>query len=182
MAPAPVRAIVLLLLSIILSSSIFASASKSTTSSSSSPPHHTWPPLRVDWRPALAFLLVLFGASLGSAGGVGGGVIFVPTARLILQFDARTATALSNYINLWQLWRRGRSGGTIGLGDVNVELASLGEVEIFLEESNSASIGGADALERGGSVKHRLERLATTLLVGHRGGVGKKGRAARHSQ
>ncbi|MCO5579359.1 hypothetical protein L7F22_033214 [Adiantum nelumboides] len=74
-------------------------------------------------------------------------------------------------INLWQLWRRGRSGGTIGLGDVNVELASLGEVEIFLEESNSASIGGADALERGGSVKHRLERLATTLLVGHRGGV-----------
>eukprot|EP00249_Psilotum_nudum_P010854 c22811_g1_i1 orf=701-2152(-) len=56
---------------------------------------HTWPDLKFNWRVGLGSLISFLGAALGSAGGVGGGSIFVPMLRLVLGFDPKTSTAMS---------------------------------------------------------------------------------------
>lgn len=59
-----------------------------------------WPKLELNWRLVLAVLLGSVGASLCSAGGVGGGGLFIPLFNLLLGFDAKSAAALSNFMIL----------------------------------------------------------------------------------
>lgn len=67
---------------------------------SSSPPprlgyHHTWPKMKFGWRIVLGTIIGFLGAAFGTVGGVGGGGIFVPMLKLIIGFDAKSATAMS---------------------------------------------------------------------------------------
>lgn len=57
-----------------------------------------WPKLELNWRVALAVVLGTLGASLCSAGGVGGGGLFIPLFNLLIGFDAKSAAALSNFM------------------------------------------------------------------------------------
>lgn len=57
-----------------------------------------WPELKPGWRLITSVVLVFVGASICSAGGVGGGGIFIPIFNLLLQFDAKTSAALSNFV------------------------------------------------------------------------------------
>jgi hypothetical protein len=59
-----------------------------------------WPELKFGWRTVTAFLLGGVGAALSSAGGIGGGGLFVPLFNLLLEFDAKTSAALSNFMIL----------------------------------------------------------------------------------
>jgi len=59
-----------------------------------------WPKLELNWRLVLAILLGSLGASICSAGGVGGGGLFIPLFNLLLGFDAKSAAALSNFMIL----------------------------------------------------------------------------------
>lgn len=59
-----------------------------------------WPKLEVNWRVALAVVLGTLGGSLCSAGGVGGGGLFIPLFNLLIGFDAKSAAALSNFMIL----------------------------------------------------------------------------------
>ncbi|KAG0581448.1 hypothetical protein KC19_4G252700 [Ceratodon purpureus] len=59
-----------------------------------------WPVLEWNWRLVLAVVLGSVGASLCSAGGVGGGGLFIPLFNLLLGFDAKSAAALSNFMIL----------------------------------------------------------------------------------
>lgn len=59
-----------------------------------------WPNLEFNWRITLAVILGSVGASLCSAGGVGGGGLFIPIFNLVLEFDAKTSAALSNFMIL----------------------------------------------------------------------------------
>eukprot|EP00250_Pteridium_aquilinum_P010756 c19611_g1_i1 orf=156-1418(-) len=63
---------------------------------------HVWPVLSLGWRSVLGTLTGFLGAALGSAGGVGGGSIFVPTANIILGFDTKSSTALSKCMIMGQ--------------------------------------------------------------------------------
>lgn len=54
-----------------------------------------WPELSLSWRSVLGSFTGFLGAALGSAGGVGGGSVFIPTTHLILGFDTKSSTALS---------------------------------------------------------------------------------------
>ncbi|XAR69310.1 hypothetical protein NMG60_11000849 [Bertholletia excelsa] len=56
---------------------------------------HVWPDMVFGWRIILGSLIGFFGAAFGSVGGVGGGGIFVPMLKLIIGFDAKSATAIS---------------------------------------------------------------------------------------
>ncbi|KAL2613882.1 hypothetical protein R1flu_025574 [Riccia fluitans] len=70
---------------------------------------HHWPELKLDQtRTILGIILGGVGAGLSSAGGLGGGGLFVPLFNLLLQFDPKTSAALSNFmilggsaVNLW---------------------------------------------------------------------------------
>eukprot|EP00897_Mesotaenium_endlicherianum_P011051 jgi/Mesen1/9975/ME000072S09390 len=53
------------------------------------------PPLNVRFRTVVASVLGVLGSAMASAGGVGGGGLFVPLFNLLLQFDAKTSAALS---------------------------------------------------------------------------------------
>ncbi|CAM6127248.1 unnamed protein product [Calypogeia fissa] len=71
-------------------------------------PQENWPELKFGWRTVSAVILGGIGAALSSAGGLGGGGLFVPLFNLLLQFDAKTSAALSNFMilggsvsNLW---------------------------------------------------------------------------------
>ncbi|KAG0589973.1 hypothetical protein KC19_1G060700 [Ceratodon purpureus] len=59
-----------------------------------------WPELRPGWRVVSAVILAMLGASICSAGGIGGGGLFIPIFNLLLQFDAKTSAALSNFVIL----------------------------------------------------------------------------------
>lgn len=59
-----------------------------------------WPKLELGWRTVSAVILGGIGAALSSAGGLGGGGLFVPLFNLLLQFDAKTSAALSNFMIL----------------------------------------------------------------------------------
>ncbi|CAM6093319.1 unnamed protein product [Calypogeia fissa] len=59
-----------------------------------------WPKLKFGWRTVSAVILGAVGAALSSAGGLGGGGLFVPLFNLLLQFDAKTSAALSNFMIL----------------------------------------------------------------------------------
>ncbi|KAJ7538546.1 hypothetical protein O6H91_11G053900 [Diphasiastrum complanatum] len=61
-------------------------------------PSDDWPPLVFNARTMVAMVLAAIGASLSSAGGVGGGGLFVPIFNLLLQFDAKTSAALCNFM------------------------------------------------------------------------------------
>lgn len=67
-----------------------------------------WPKLELSWRLVLAVVLGSVGASLCSAGGVGGGGLFIPLFNILLGFDAKSAAALSNFMIL------GGSMATVG--------------------------------------------------------------------
>ncbi|KAH9323312.1 hypothetical protein KI387_017951 [Taxus chinensis] len=60
----------------------------------------TWPPLRFGMRTASATVLIVAAASVSSAGGIGGGGLFVPILNLVLQFDSRTSAAISAFMVL----------------------------------------------------------------------------------
>ncbi|KAG6543242.1 hypothetical protein Mapa_015323 [Marchantia paleacea] len=68
-----------------------------------------WPVLKLTQvRTILGIIFGGIGAGLSSAGGLGGGGLFVPLFNLMLQFDAKTSAALSNFmilggsiVNLW---------------------------------------------------------------------------------
>ena len=59
-----------------------------------------WPKLQLDWQLVVAVVLGAVGASLCSAGGVGGGGLFIPIFNLLLGFDVKSAAALSNFMIL----------------------------------------------------------------------------------
>jgi hypothetical protein len=59
-----------------------------------------WPKLEVNWRVALTVILGMLGCSLCSIGGVGGSELFIPLFNLLIGFDAKSATALSNFMIL----------------------------------------------------------------------------------
>jgi uncharacterized membrane protein YfcA len=59
-----------------------------------------WPGLRPGWRVLSAVVMIGLGASICSAGGIGGGGLFIPIFNLLLQFDAKTSAALSNFVIL----------------------------------------------------------------------------------
>ncbi|WCJ40770.1 Sulfite exporter TauE/SafE family protein [Euphorbia peplus] len=56
---------------------------------------HVWPDLAFGWQIVVGSIIGFLGAACGSIGGVGGGDIFVPMITLIIGFDAKSATALS---------------------------------------------------------------------------------------
>ncbi|GAV64472.1 TauE domain-containing protein, partial [Cephalotus follicularis] len=56
---------------------------------------HVWPEMRFGWRIVMGSLIGFFGAACGSAGGAGGGGIFVSMLSLIIGFDAKSAAAMS---------------------------------------------------------------------------------------
>lgn len=53
----------------------------------------------------LATVIGFLGSACGTVGGVGGGGIFVPMLTLIVEFDTKSAAALSkcNFTSLYQL-------------------------------------------------------------------------------
>ncbi|CAM6127273.1 unnamed protein product [Calypogeia fissa] len=59
-----------------------------------------WPELKFGWRTVTALILGGIGAAMSSAGGIGGGGLFVPLFNLLLEFDAKTSAALSNFMIL----------------------------------------------------------------------------------
>lgn len=59
-----------------------------------------WPELRPGWQVISAVILLFLGASICSAGGIGGGGLFIPIFNLLLRFDAKTSAALSNFVIL----------------------------------------------------------------------------------
>ncbi|KAJ7538545.1 hypothetical protein O6H91_11G053800 [Diphasiastrum complanatum] len=61
-------------------------------------PSEKWPPLVFNAKTIVAMAVAAIGAALSSAGGVGGGGLFVPIFNLLLQFDAKTSAALSNFM------------------------------------------------------------------------------------
>ncbi|RLN02231.1 hypothetical protein BBJ28_00000230 [Nothophytophthora sp. Chile5] len=73
------------------SASASASASGSTDGSSSVPSLS-----QMDTYDALAIVFMAVGLAVSSAGGVGGGVIMVPAMVLIMSFDIKRATPISN--------------------------------------------------------------------------------------
>ncbi|XP_065867309.1 sulfite exporter TauE/SafE family protein 3-like [Euphorbia lathyris] len=56
---------------------------------------HVWPELTFGWHIVVGSIIGFFGAAFGSVGGVGGGGIFVPMFTLIIGFDAKSSTAIS---------------------------------------------------------------------------------------
>ncbi|WCJ40772.1 Sulfite exporter TauE/SafE family protein [Euphorbia peplus] len=56
---------------------------------------HVWPELTFGWRIVAGSIMGFLIAAVGSIGGGGGGGIFVPMLTLIIRFDAKSATALS---------------------------------------------------------------------------------------
>ncbi|KAK1362914.1 DECREASED DNA METHYLATION 1 family protein [Heracleum sosnowskyi] len=56
---------------------------------------HVWPEMKLGWRIIVGSIIGFLGAALGSVGGVGGGGIYVPMLTLIVEFDAKSSTALS---------------------------------------------------------------------------------------
>ncbi|XP_015572821.2 sulfite exporter TauE/SafE family protein 3 isoform X1 [Ricinus communis] len=56
---------------------------------------HVWPEMRIGWRIVVGAIIGFFGAAFGSAGGVGGGGIYVPMLTLIIGFDAKSSIAIS---------------------------------------------------------------------------------------
>lgn len=54
-----------------------------------------WPALELNWRVAVGSIIAFLGGSLGCAGGIGGGGIFVPMLVLVIGFDEKSSTALS---------------------------------------------------------------------------------------
>eukprot|EP01018_Ginkgo_biloba_P011361 Gb_25479 [translate_table: standard] len=59
-----------------------------------------WPPLRFGIRTVIATVLTCAAACISSAGGLGGGGLFLPILNLVLQFDAKTSAALSAFMVL----------------------------------------------------------------------------------
>lgn len=59
-----------------------------------------WPQLQLGWQVISAVVLVFLSASICSAGGIGGGGLFIPIFNLLLRFDAKTSAALSNFVIL----------------------------------------------------------------------------------
>lgn len=57
-----------------------------------------WPELEWNWKLILAMVLGTLGASICSAGGVGGGGLFIPLFNLLIGFDAKSSAALSNFM------------------------------------------------------------------------------------
>ncbi|WOK99714.1 sulfite exporter TauE/SafE family protein 4 [Canna indica] len=55
--------------------------------------------LEANWRSALATAIGFLGSAFGTAGGVGGGGMFVPMLNLIVGFDTKAAAALSKCMN-----------------------------------------------------------------------------------
>lgn len=51
--------------------------------------------LELNWRVAIGSVFFFLGGSLGCAGGIGGGGIFVPILILVIGFDEKSSTALS---------------------------------------------------------------------------------------
>lgn len=60
----------------------------------------TWAPLTFGIRTVTATVLTVAAASLSSVGGIGGGGLFVPILTLVLDFESRTAAALSAFMIL----------------------------------------------------------------------------------
>lgn len=60
----------------------------------------TWAPLTFGIRTATATVLTVAAASFSSVGGIGGGGLFVPILTLVLDFESRTAAALSAFMIL----------------------------------------------------------------------------------
>ncbi|CAI0441510.1 unnamed protein product [Linum tenue] len=56
---------------------------------------HVWPEFRLGWKAVAAGIIGSLGAAFGSAGGVGGGGIFVPMLTLVVGFDPKSAAAIS---------------------------------------------------------------------------------------
>ncbi|TQD91558.1 hypothetical protein C1H46_022853 [Malus baccata] len=57
---------------------------------------HVWPEMKFDWRIVVGTIIGFIGAAFGTVGGVGGGGIFVPMLTLIIGFDEKSSTAISN--------------------------------------------------------------------------------------
>jgi len=62
--------------------------------------HREWPELRPNWQVISAVIFLFIGASICSAGGIGGGGLFIPLFNLLLRFDPKTSAALSNFVIL----------------------------------------------------------------------------------
>ncbi|KAJ9179195.1 hypothetical protein P3X46_011010 [Hevea brasiliensis] len=68
-------------------------------------PHHgnkghsdykqVWPKMKFGWKIVVGAIIGFLGAAFGTAGGVGGGGIFVPMLTLIIGFDAKSSIAIS---------------------------------------------------------------------------------------
>ncbi|XP_058005904.1 sulfite exporter TauE/SafE family protein 3 isoform X1 [Hevea brasiliensis] len=56
---------------------------------------HFWPKMKFGWKIVVGAIVGFLGAAFGSAGGVGGGGIFVPMLTLIIGFDAKSSIAIS---------------------------------------------------------------------------------------
>ncbi|XP_065866532.1 sulfite exporter TauE/SafE family protein 3-like [Euphorbia lathyris] len=56
---------------------------------------HVWPEMKFGWKIAMGGIIGFIGAAFGSAGGVGGGGIFVPMLKLIIGFDSKSSIAIS---------------------------------------------------------------------------------------
>ncbi|XP_043817670.1 sulfite exporter TauE/SafE family protein 3 [Manihot esculenta] len=54
-----------------------------------------WPKMKFGWKIVVGTIVGFLGAAFGSAGGVGGGGIFVPMLTLIIGFDAKSSVAIS---------------------------------------------------------------------------------------
>ncbi|CAK8568815.1 unnamed protein product [Lathyrus sativus] len=56
---------------------------------------HVWPEMEFGWQIVLGSFVGFCGAAFGSAGGIGGGGIFVSMLTLIIGFDPKSSTAIS---------------------------------------------------------------------------------------
>ncbi|WCJ40768.1 Sulfite exporter TauE/SafE family protein [Euphorbia peplus] len=56
---------------------------------------HVWPEMEFGWKIVVGTIIGFIGAAFGSAGGVGGGGIFVPMLKLIIGFDSKSSIAIS---------------------------------------------------------------------------------------
>ncbi|KAF2323407.1 hypothetical protein GH714_035328 [Hevea brasiliensis] len=54
-----------------------------------------WPKMKFGWKIVVGAIIGFLGAAFGTAGGVGGGGIFVPMLTLIIGFDAKSSIAIS---------------------------------------------------------------------------------------
>ncbi|XP_037493639.1 sulfite exporter TauE/SafE family protein 3 isoform X2 [Jatropha curcas] len=59
---------------------------------------HNWPKMTFGWRIVVGAIIGFLGAAFGSAGGVGGGGIFVPMLTLVIGFDAKSSIAISKFM------------------------------------------------------------------------------------